>query len=114
MAICQRIKTLCDIESEFFITTPPQTSEKNKHGSRKIPTRARLVKIRTSWDGTDLRLRYGPKTHDFLNAKIGLFSLTIIYSNFSLLASDDEDFELDPLDEDDDIISDSENSNASR
>ena len=46
--------------------------------------------------------------------KIGLFSVTIIYSNFSLLASDDEDFELDPLDEDDDIISDSENSNASR
>ena len=53
-------------------------------------------------------------TLDFLNAKIGLFSVTIIYSNFSLLASDDEDFELDPLDEDDDIISDSENSNASR
>ena len=40
--------------------------------------------------------------------------MTIIYSYFLLLASDDEDFELDPLDEDDDIISDSENSNASR
>ena len=53
-------------------------------------------------------------THDFKNAKIGLFSAAIIYSNFSLLASDDEDFEIDPLDEDDDIISDSENSNASR
>ena len=53
-------------------------------------------------------------THDFINEKIGLFSVAIIYSNFSLLASDDEDFELDPLDEDDDIISDSENSNASR
>ena len=40
--------------------------------------------------------------------------MTIIYSHSSLLASDDEDFEIDPLDEDDDIMSDSENSNASR
>ena len=47
-------------------------------------------------------------------AKIGLFSMVIIYSNFSSLASDDEDFELDPLDEDDDVISDSDNSDASR